>query len=214
MSFFTVAKYGTAEVVEKKSRFIGEVFSVETEEAAMACVEQVRKKHYDARHHCFAFIVGEHGRLTRAADDGEPQGTAGKPILDVIAGRKLRNTLVVVTRYFGGTLLGTGGLVRAYQAAAIDALAAADLIENEQGYSACLEVDYTLSGKLQYIFSKRRIVVLDTTYTEAVCYRLLIPSDEWDGLLREVTELTAGKAELTERKAVDYAFYQGEYQIK
>ncbi|MBQ9322199.1 MAG: YigZ family protein, partial [Eubacterium sp.] len=113
-AYYTIYKGGTGEVVEKKSRFIGETAQVTDEEQAAVFVEGIRKKFYDARHHCFAYVIGADGKLMRAADDGEPQGTAGKPMLEVLTGRGLANTIVVVTRYFGGTLLGTGGLVRCY----------------------------------------------------------------------------------------------------
>ena len=113
--FKTVYRGGEAEIVEKKSRFIGTVRPVESEEEAFAFLEEMRKKYWDATHNCFAFVAGERREWVRAADDGEPSGTAGRPMLDVLLGEDLYNTAVVVTRYFGGTLLGTGGLVRAYQ---------------------------------------------------------------------------------------------------
>ena len=113
----TIYRGGEDEIVEKKSRFIATVVPVNTEEEALEFVEKTRKKYWDARHNCFAYIIGERGQLQRCSDDGEPNGTAGKPMLDVLLGNELRNVAVVVTRYFGGTLLGTGGLVRAYSGA-------------------------------------------------------------------------------------------------
>ena len=106
---------GSDEVVEKKSRFIATVFPVKTEEEAVAIIEETKKKYWDARHNCFAYVIGSKNELQRFSDDGEPSGTAGKPILDVLTGEGVHNALIIVTRYFGGTLLGTGGLVRAYQ---------------------------------------------------------------------------------------------------
>ena len=114
MDIKTVYKGASAEIVEKKSRFIGETYPVTSEEEALEYLEKVKKQFWDARHHCWAYVIGEQRPLERFSDDGEPSGTAGKPILEVIRGKRLPNTLVVVTRYFGGTLLGTGGLVRAY----------------------------------------------------------------------------------------------------
>ena len=110
----TVYQGASAEIVEKKSRFIAEVFPVSSEEEAAEILEEVKKQYWDARHHCWAYVIGDTQAAERCSDDGEPSGTAGKPILEVIRGQKLSNVLVVVTRYFGGTLLGTGGLVRAY----------------------------------------------------------------------------------------------------
>ena len=115
--FRTVYRGGTGEIVEKKSRFIATVRLVESEEEALSCLEALRKKYWDARHNCFVYIIGENQETVRCSDDGEPSGTAGRPMLDVVQGAGLRNVLVVVTRYFGGTLLGTGGLVRAYSQA-------------------------------------------------------------------------------------------------
>ncbi len=112
-----VTEGGTGEVIEKKSRFIASIFPIQTEEEALTYLSQVRKKYYDARHNCFAYVVGEKNETERCSDDGEPSGTAGRPMMDVLTGQGLHNVLVVVTRYFGGTLLGTGGLVRAYSAA-------------------------------------------------------------------------------------------------
>lgn len=112
--YYIVSKGGEGEITEKKSRFIAHVLPVESEEEALLQIENIKKKYWDARHNCFAFIMGKNNEIQRFSDDGEPQGTAGKPILEVLMGENLRNTLIVVTRYFGGTLLGTGGLVRAY----------------------------------------------------------------------------------------------------
>ena len=119
--YHTVYTEGTGEIVEKISRFIAEVFPVSNEEEAFAHVEEIRKKHWDARHHCWAYVIGRNPAAERMSDDGEPAGTAGKPILEVLRGKKLTDVFVVVTRYVGGTLLGTGGLVRAYTSAAAEA---------------------------------------------------------------------------------------------
>ena len=116
-NYKTVYRGGTAEIVEKKSRFIAHSAHVESEEEALAFIEQIKKQYWDARHNCHAFSVGVPNETARCSDDGEPAQTAGKPMLDVLMGQQLKNTVVVVTRYFGGILLGTGGLVRAYSAA-------------------------------------------------------------------------------------------------
>ena len=152
----TVIKDGFSEVVEKKSRFLGEAVHAETLADAEAYIAAVKKRHYDARHHCFAFVVGEPGtpgEIARSSDDGEPSGTAGKPMLEVLTGRQLHKTLLVVTRYFGGTLLGTGGLHRAYSAAAKEAAEAAEIAEVKLGMRLMVTCSYTLLGKLQYLFA-------------------------------------------------------------
>ena len=117
-SYKTVYESGTGEIVEKKSRFIASVWPIQTEEDALNIIDQLKKKYWDAKHNCFAYVLGIKDEIQRCSDDGEPAKTAGKPILDILLGEEIHNALIVVTRYFGGTLLGTGGLVRAYQYAA------------------------------------------------------------------------------------------------
>lgn len=145
--FRTVYRGGTGEIVEKKSRFIATVRLVESEEEALSCLEALRKKYWDARHNCFVYIIGENQETVRCSDDGEPSGTAGRPMLDVVQGAGLRNVLVVVTRYFGGTLLGTGGLVRAYSQAVQEGLANSVLIDEICGVRLLIETDYNGIGK-------------------------------------------------------------------
>ena len=128
-----VYKGGQDEIIEKKSRFIATVAPVESEEEALAFIEAMKKKYWDARHNCFAYVIGERGQLARCSDDGEPGGTAGKPMLDVLLGEEVRNVVVVVTRYFGGTLLGTGGLVRAYSSSTQAGLHASVIITRIRG---------------------------------------------------------------------------------
>ena len=147
--FRTVYRGGTGEIVEKKSRFISTVRLVESEEEALSCLEALRKKYWDARHNCFVYIIGENQETVRCSDDGEPSGTAGRPMLDVVQGAGLRNVLVVVTRYFGGTLLGTGGLVRAYSQAVQEGLANSVLIDEICGVRLLIETDYNGIGKIR-----------------------------------------------------------------
>ena len=128
-----VYRAGQGEIVEKKSRFIANIFPVHSEEEALAYIEEIRKKHYDARHNCFAYVIGEKNEVMRGSDDGEPSGTAGRPMLEVLLGEELHDVLAVVTRYFGGTLLGTGGLVRAYSAAVKEGLSKTEVIERLSG---------------------------------------------------------------------------------
>ena len=202
-SYRTVDQTSTAEIVEKKSRFIGYIAPVTTEQEAYAFVEQIKKKHYDARHNCFAFSVGVEMPLLRFSDDGEPQGTAGKPILEVITGEDIRNICIVVTRYFGGTLLGTGGLVRAYTEAAKAALAENEIQERRPVQDVLLQSDYTDWGKLQYMIAEQQLVMLDTGYTELVKVTLQVPYDQVAALCKRVTELTSARA-VIERKGEAY----------
>ena len=134
---------GEAQIIEKKSRFIATVVPVETEEEALAFIESLRKKYWDATHNCYAYVVGERNEIQRCSDDGEPSGTAGRPMMDVLAGAGVHNAAVVVTRYFGGTLLGTGGLIRAYSLAVQEGLAAAEVITRIPGVKLKLTAEYT-----------------------------------------------------------------------
>ena len=165
---------GEDEVVEKKSRFIATVAPAETEEQALAIIEAMRKKYWDARHNCFAYVIGDRNELARCSDDGEPQGTAGKPMLDVLLGEEIHNAVVVVTRYFGGILLGTGGLVRAYSRAVKGGLASSVIITRIQGIKLEIAADYTGLGKIQYILGQRGIPILHSEYTDTVRLEVLL----------------------------------------
>ena len=189
----TIYRGGEDEIVEKKSRFIATVVPVNTEEEALEFVEKTRKKYWDARHNCFAYIIGERGQLQRCSDDGEPNGTAGKPMLDVLLGNELRNVAVVVTRYFGGTLLGTGGLVRAYSAAVQEGLKESLIIEKFLCRRVRISMDYTMLGKMQYLAAKLNLMILDTLYTEGVEMQLLVPDTQYVAFIKEVTEASNGK---------------------
>lgn len=199
----TVFEGGTGEIVEKKSRFIAHVAHVESEEEALAFIESIRKKYWDARHNCHAFTVGLGQETARCSDDGEPAQTAGKPMLDVLTGQGLKNTVVVVTRYFGGTLLGTGGLVRAYSAAVQEGLAGSVIIEKYLCQRVHIQMDYTLLGKIQYLAAKLSLMVLDTVYTDTVEMQLLVPQDELGRFEKEVTEAAGGRVCL-EKKGFCY----------
>ena len=164
----TVYSGGEGEIIEKKSRFIATVRPVSAEEEAAAFIAEMKKKYWDARHHCYAYVVGERAQLQRCSDDGEPGGTAGKPILEVIMGEEVRNVALVVTRYFGGTLLGTGGLVRAYSSAAKEGLASSVIITKIPGVKLRIGTDYNGLGKIQYILGQKGLEVLDAVYTEKV----------------------------------------------
>lgn len=206
----TVYEGKTAEIVEKKSRFIANVRHVESEEQALAFIEEMRKKYWDARHNCFAYTVGEHREILRASDDGEPSGTAGRPMLDVLLGSELFDTAVVVTRYFGGTLLGTGGLVRAYAQAVQEGLAASTVIDKIYGVLLEIGTDYAGVGKVQYILAQRKIPVMDSVYTDQVRITALVRKAELGQVTAELTEGTNGRAVLRELEELYYAEVEGE----
>ena len=192
-NYKTVYRGGTAEIVEKKSRFIAHSAHVESEEEALAFIEQIKKQSWDARHNCHAFSVGVTNETARCSDDGEPAQTAGKPMLDVLMGQQLKNTVVVVTRYFGGTLLGTGGLVRAYSAAVQEGLKESLIIEKFLCRRVRMSMDYTMLGKMQYLAAKLNLMILDTLYTEGVEMQLLVPDTQYAAFIKEVTEASNGK---------------------
>ena len=200
---------GSGEIIEKKSRFIATLRPVESEEEAYAFIEEMRKKYWDATHNCSAFVVGERGELARCSDDGEPSQTAGRPMLDVLLGEEIRNVCAVVTRYFGGTLLGTGGLVRAYSKAAQEALKAGLVIQKEE-YARCrIDMDYTLLGKMQYGLLQEGFTILDTEYTDCVSMRLLVPQADQARFERGIIEMSDGKLKPVEEGRVWAAQAEG-----
>lgn len=209
-TYKTVLEGGTGEIVEKKSRFIATVRPVKTEEEALAFLEEMKKKYWDARHNCFVYSVGLNREYTRCSDDGEPSGTAGRPMLDVILGEDIYNVAVVVTRYFGGVLLGTGGLVRAYSKAVQEGLAASRIIEKRRGISLKVTTDYTGIGRIQYIAGERSIPVLNSEYTDKVVLELLIPSDEAEAVQKAVTEGTNGRARMEKDRELYFTVLDGE----
>ena len=170
-------KEGEAEISEKKSRFIAHIAPAQTEEEAQAFIEKIKKQYWDARHNCWAYSIGEKQPALRCSDDGEPSGTAGKPMLEVLTGQELHNVVAVVTRYFGGTLLGTGGLIRAYTKSTQEGIKESMVIEKCLGVMLSLTCDYTTSGKIQYLTATEHIPVLDTVYTDNVTFEMIVPVD-------------------------------------
>ena len=207
--FKTIHTNGTGEIEEKKSRFIAHVAKVTTEEEAVAFIMQKKKEFFDARHNCSAFVIGENQELTRCSDDGEPSGTAGRPILEVLLNEGITNVCVVVTRYFGGTLLGTGGLVRAYQSAVKEGLNNSVIIEKLPGIILLVNCDYTDVGKLQYTFASKGIRVLSSDYGADVSFKLVIDIDDLESIKKDLTEITSGKAIITESDKCMYADVDG-----
>ena len=186
----TISKDSEAIIIEKKSKFIATVYKVESPMEAEAYLAQLRKKYYDATHNCFAYQIGEKNEFQKASDDGEPQGTAGKPILDVLKGEEIKNTLICVTRYFGGTLLGTGGLVRAYGKAAKEGLLAAGIIEKRRIFLYNLKMPYTLAGKVQYLLGEENYVIRTSTYLEDVNFEVEVISQESESFEKWLNEKT------------------------
>lgn len=210
----TVYLAGEGEIIEKKSRFIATVKIVHSEEDAVQFIESMKKKYWDATHNCSAYVIGERKELMRCSDDGEPQGTAGRPMLDVLLGEDIYDVAVVVTRYFGGTLLGTGGLVRAYSKAVQEGLAQSIIIE--QKYGVLLEVitDYNGIGKLQYLFGQEKMPIMESEYTDIVTLKVLIPKQRIEAIRKAVTEATNGKARMHEDEELYYAVLDGKVLIK
>ena len=196
------------EITEKKSRFIASVFEIHSETEALSILEAVRKKYYDARHNCYAYVLGERQEIQRFSDDKEPQGTAGKPILEVITKQGFSNTLIIVTRYFGGILLGTGGLLRAYTQAAAEGLSKA----TEKGSASPIYTglpmqitsDYSLSGKIQYIISQMNIPSGEPIYSQDVTYQVYPALTSADTLEQKITEATAASATITRGRPASY----------
>lgn len=199
--------------MEKKSRFLAEVRLVKSEEEALKFIEEKKKQYWDATHNCYAYVIGERKELMRCSDDGEPQGTAGKPMLDVLLGEDLYNTAVVVTRYFGGTLLGTGGLVRAYSKAVQEGIKESRVITKYHGILTEIGIDYTCVGKLQYLFAKNQIPIIDSQYAEDVKMQILIPAKEEGMIKKAVTEATNARATVTDIKELYFAVSDGEYLL-
>lgn len=202
--YVLLIKGAEAELVEKKSRFIATVRPVASEEEAAAFIEEMKKKYYDARHNCSAFVIGDRGQLTRSSDDGEPSGTAGRPMLEVLLGSGIRNIAAVVTRYFGGTLLGTGGLVRAYSGVLKEALAKCETARQHFGVRMKIKADYNAVGKLQYILAGRGIAIEDSVYAADVEMTVIAPIEVYDRLCKELVEATSGRAELEELERLYY----------
>lgn len=204
------AKYKTVKhrastlLVEKKSKFIASVSPADSEEEALEFLKEIKSKYPDATHNVYAYIIDENN-IFRYSDDGEPGGTAGMPVLDTIRKEGLVDVCVVVTRYFGGTLLGTGGLVHAYGSSAKQGLYEADIITRALCNVICVKVDYTMSGKIQHMIGTKNLMTDDIVYGDDVTYYIYTTIDETKDLIKEITELTYGRANITvtEQKYID-----------
>lgn len=190
VSYRTVAGRGRAEIVIRKSRFIANVAPVASEEAAWAFINEIRAEHSQATHNCFAFTVGN---VQRMSDDGEPSGTAGRPIFDVLEKQGLSDTAIVVTRYFGGILLGAGGLVRAYSQAAVAGVEAAGVAEALPAVDLRARVDYALLGKVQYLLQQHGALTLNIDFGEEVVIDFRVLQDGQATVTQELAEASAGR---------------------
>ncbi|MBQ6847624.1 MAG: YigZ family protein [Clostridia bacterium] len=198
MVFLTIKNESKSEYIEKRSKFLGTAFPCKTEAEALNIIDSVKTKYWDARHNCYAFIVDE-GRTSRFSDDGEPHGTAGKPILEVINGKKLVNVLVVVTRYFGGVLLGTGGLVRAYTTATKEALENATTVEMIPCTVCEVCCDYQDHGTLLKL-TESKAEILGTSFAEKVTLSFALKDEDIEDYKKSLTETFSARLSLTEKE--------------
>ena len=183
------------EIVEKKSRFIANIAAVSSEEEAIEFIEKIKKKYYDARHNCYAYIIGDKGDKKKCSDDGEPQRSAGMPMMEVLENQGYFDIVAVVTRYFGGTLLGVGGLIRAYQSAVIEGLNASVSGEIHEGFRAKYRFGYDFYGKIKYIAESENIVIEDTLFDETVTISLIFNVSESERLQKKLVEETNANIE-------------------
>jgi len=200
--YYTIGQESECEVVINKSRFIGRAFPIKDEEDALEKIQNIRTLYPDATHHCYAYITGG-GTIQRFNDDGEPGGTAGMPILQVIQQQKIENVLVVVTRYFGGIKLGAGGLVRAYSRTAAEAITMAGKKKMVPCFVGNIKIDYNLLGTVEYFLNQERIPVLHKEYMEKVSIEL-ITNMNWNIFCSRLAEKCNGKIECGEPKKIYY----------
>ncbi|MEF2290526.1 YigZ family protein [Virgibacillus dokdonensis] len=194
--YYTVKREGQDEIIIQKSRFIGYVKRVETEEDAQKFIQEIKKKHHDATHNCSAYIIGEHDQIQKANDDGEPSGTAGVPILEVLKKQKLKDTAVVVTRYFGGIKLGAGGLIRAYGSTTSQAIKTTGVVKRQRMQGYTVTADYGLSGKLEHALRQSEYILHKTDYTDQVTYHVYVEVGAEADLEAFIVELTNDQARI------------------
>lgn len=193
----TVNNYGESEIVIQKSRFLTYVKRTETEEEAIDFINEIKKMHHTATHNCSAYLIGEHDDIQKANDDGEPSGTAGVPMLEVLKKQELKDTTVVVTRYFGGIKLGSGGLIRAYGRATTEGIAATGTVERKLHHLMRVAIDYTWLGKVENEVRQSPYPLKEITYTEGVELYLYVPIAEETSFVEWMTELTSGQSNIS-----------------
>lgn len=204
--FITIKENSYDEFVEKKSTFITHLVRVTSEEEAREFIQKMKKKHYDATHVCSCYVVGDNNEITRANDDGEPSGTAGAPTLDVLVKNEIKNVCATVIRYFGGTKLGTGGLVRAYGGGVINALKNATLVERKDALEIRLELDYNLNGKIEYEIEKTNFIVNNLEYTDKIIYTIYVMEEDYGSFQSWIANLTNGQFKIlsTHEKQLEF----------
>lgn len=192
-NFITIKEDSYDEFVEKKSTFITHLIRINSEDEARDFIQKMKKKHYDATHVCSCYVVGDNNEITRANDDGEPSGTAGAPMLDVLVKNNIKNVCATVIRYYGGTKLGTGGLVRAYGGGVINALKNATLVERKDAFEIKLEIDYSLNGKIEYEIDKTNFIVNNIDYTDKLIYTIYVMQEDYSNFETWIANLTNGQ---------------------
>ncbi|NBJ69583.1 MULTISPECIES: YigZ family protein [Clostridia] len=196
--YYTVKHEGHDELLIQKSRFIGYVKRVETEAAAQEFIHAIKKKHHDATHNCSAYLIGEHDQIQKANDDGEPSGTAGVPILEVLKKQKLKDTAVVVTRYFGGIKLGAGGLIRAYGSTTAQAIKTTGVVKRQRMQGFTITADYGLSGKIEHALRQSEYILQAIDYTDKVSYHVYVKIGLESEFKAFIIELTNAQTEISE----------------
>ena len=209
---YIITRGGTGRLVEKASEFIADVVPVHTEGEASAFIESVRKKYYDARHHCYAYIL-DGGAVKRSSDDGEPSQTAGKPMMDMLEGRGLTDVCAVVTRYFGGTLLGTGGLVRAYSGALKTALEDCESAEVTEGVLMRYSISYDLYGRLTHMSESGAFYLMHQEFGQEVTLSLLVRSEDAEKTAADMVSISAGRAKSLDIAKAKYIIVKDKPQI-
>ena len=209
---YIITRGGTGRLVEKASEFIADVVPVHTEEEVAAFIESVRKKYYDARHHCYAYIL-DGGAVKRSSDDGEPSQTAGKPMMDMLEGRGLTDVCAVVTRYFGGTLLGTGGLVRAYSGALKNALEDCESAEVTDGVLMRYSISYDLYGRLTHMSESGAFYLMHQEFGQEVTLSLLVRSEDAEKTAADMVSISAGRAKSLDIAKAKYIIVKDKPQI-
>ena len=200
-NFLTIQEEEQTQVVEKKSRFIAEIYPVTNIQEVQNKIKEIKKKYYDAKHHCIAYRIIKEGRvIERASDDGEPSGTAGLPMLNILKGNNLCNVLVVVTRYFGGILLGTGGLVRAYSEATNLVIQKSKMINITEGYEMILKLEYNNLDVFNYYCKNNNIIILNIEYAENIRIKIEMETDKKEILMKDIENKKISVIEIVEIK--------------
>ncbi len=194
--YYTIKQFGETELIIERSRFICSINRVETSEEATNFIQQIKKKYPTATHHCFAYIIGEHDELQKANDDGEPSGTAGVPMLEILKKKQLKNTIAIVTRYYGGVKLGSGGLIRAYGKSVSEGLKIAGIVECTLSQIINITIDYTWLGMLENELHTRQYQIRNVHYTEKVTFEIFVDEKNRQLFLDWLTNLTNGQSSI------------------